>query len=423
MFETIKKILYFYVAAYFKFFAKIRLNRWKPRIIVVTGSNGKTTLLHMLEAQFGSKAKVSHHANSAYGVSFDILDLHRKTLRMSEWISLFLNAPLNVFKALPKEKIYIVEADADRPHEGEFLAELLLPEVVLWVSTGRTHSINFDHLVADGKFGTVEEAIAFEYGYFLKYCKELSVIDGDSELEVAQTSRAKGDVIEISKNDYLQKYVVTKEGTQFTIKGHTYTFKGLLPEEIYLSIVMCMEAVKHIGLEIDPSFAHFHLPPGRGSILHGKKNTILIDSTYNANLASIKAMLLMFDMYPAEQKWIVLGDMKELGKEEQEEHETLAYILNEMDLEQVVLVGKAVEQYTLPLIHQKLPAIGFSKAPDAVTYLEEYLSGGEAILFKGSQSLYLEGLVERLVKNKEDIAKLPRQKQFWKDKRKALGFN
>lgn len=423
MIEQLKKSLYFYIASYFKFFAKFRLNRWKPRIIVVTGSNGKTTLLHMLEAQFGSKARVSHHANSAYGVPFDILDLHRKTLRTSEWVSLFLNAPWNVFRQLPKEKIYIVEADADRPHEGEFLAKLLRPEVVLWVSIGRTHSINFDHLVTDGTFKTVEEAIAFEYGYFLKYCKELSVIDGESELEVAQTARTKGDIIEILKNDYLQKYKVTKEGTQFTIKGHTYTYKGLLPEEIYLSIVMCKEAVKHMGLEFDPSFAHFHLPPGRGSIMQGKKNTVLIDSTYNANLASIKAMLLMFEMYPAEQKWVVLGDMKELGKEEQEEHEILAYILNEMDLEQVILVGNAVEQYTLPLIHKKLPAIGFSKASDALAYLEEYLSGGEAILFKGSQSIYLEGLVERLLKNKDDVAKLPRQEQFWKEKRKALGFN
>ena len=48
MFGQLKKKLYFPVAGYFRFFAAIRLKRWNPRIIVVTGSNGKTTLLHLL---------------------------------------------------------------------------------------------------------------------------------------------------------------------------------------------------------------------------------------------------------------------------------------------------------------------------------------------------------------------------------------
>src|ERR1700733_9617223 len=116
--ESLKKALYFPIASYFRFFAELRLRRWNPKIIVVTGSNGKTTLLHMLEAQLGSKAKVSHHANSAYGVPFDILDLHRSSMSWSEWINLILKAPGNVFKPLPEEKIYVVEADADRPFEG-----------------------------------------------------------------------------------------------------------------------------------------------------------------------------------------------------------------------------------------------------------------------------------------------------------------
>lgn len=423
MFENIKKTLYFPIASYFKFFATMRLRRWNPRVVVVTGSNGKTTLLHMLEAQLGAKAKVSHHANSAYGVSFDILDLHRKTLQQSEWISLFLNAPRNVFKPVPKENIYVVEADADRPDEGKFLASLLKPEVVLWISTSRTHSMNFDHLVAEKKFITVEEAIAYEYGHFLENCTELSVIDGDSDLETAQISRASTTVTKITQKEYLQKYTVTKEGTSFTIQDKSYVFKGLLPEEIYLSIAMCKAAVTHLGLPFDAKFTHFHLPPGRGSLFSGKKDTVLIDSTYNGNLGSMKAMLSMFDAYPAQKKWVVLGDMKELGKEEQEEHECLAYVLNAMDVEHVILIGRAVEAYTLPLINKKIAAVGFSKAPEAATYLEKYIRGGEAILFKGSQSIYLEGLLEPLLQNKGDATKLPRQDIFWKSKRKKLGFN
>jgi UDP-N-acetylmuramoyl-tripeptide--D-alanyl-D-alanine ligase len=422
MIENLKKALYFYVASYFRFFARIRLKRWNPKIIVVTGSNGKTTLLHMLEAQLGSHAKVSHHANSAFGVAFDILDLHRKTLQTSEWVSLFLNAPRNVFRPLPKEKIYVVEADADRPFEGVFLATLLQPEVVLWVSTGRTHSMNFDQLVSDGEFATVEEAIAYEYGYFLKYCKELAVIDGDSKLESDQVSRAKAKVKTITQKVYLKKYSVTKGGTEFHIKDKHYAFNGLLPKEIFLSIAMCEEAMNHLGVPFDSNFIHFQLPEGRGSLLNGIKDTVLIDSSYNGNLGSIKAMLQMFDAYPAKKKWVVLGDMKELGKEEREEHEALAKILNKMDLERVVLVGKAITKYTLPLIDQKTHAPGFEKASQAISYLQEHIKGGEAILFKGSQSIYLEGLIERLLEDKKDTNRLPRQTEFWKNQRKKLGF-
>ncbi len=451
MIDILKKTLYFPIASYFRFFAKMRLQRWNPKIIVVTGSNGKTTLLHMLESQIGEKARFSHHANSAFGVCFDILNLHRTTMQTSEWISLIINAPRNVFKPLPKEKIYVVEADADRPYEGVFLATLLQPDVVLWVSTGRTHSINFDSLVIpsdqresrdlsqqrnsgekdsstavgmtnEEEFETVEKAIAYEYGYFLKYCRELAVFDGDSQLESEQVFRTKAKVKAITKKDFLKQYSVEKEGTTFTMQNKSYSLKGLLPEEIYLSIAMCKEALEHLQLDFDPKFASFQLPPGRGTILKGVKDTVLIDSTYNGNLGSIKAMLAMFEKFPAKKKWLVLGDMKELGKEEKEEHELLAQMINGMDVERVILIGKAITKYTLPLIKQKIHAPGFARAPQALSYLQEHINGGEAILFKGSQSIYLEGLIEPLLKHKEDVKKLPRQDQFWKEQRKKLGF-
>jgi UDP-N-acetylmuramoyl-tripeptide--D-alanyl-D-alanine ligase len=423
MFEELKKAFYFPIASYFRFFAAMRLRKWRPQIIVVTGSNGKTTLLHMLESQLGEKAKFSHHANSAYGIPFDILDLHRKTLQTSEWFSLFLKAPSQVGKPLPKEKIYVVEADADRPNEGKFLAELLRPDVTLWVSTGRTHSMNFDRLVSEGKFKTVEEAIAYEYGFFLEHCKKLAVIDGDSSLEKEQTPRTKAAIKMITEKNFLDKFSITNEGTLYEIEKQTYAFQGLLPKETYISVAFCREAMEFIGADFDPKFAQFHLPPGRGSVLFGSKDTVLIDSTYNSNLGSLKAMLSMFALFPAKKKWVVLGDLKELGEEEKEEHETLANILNEMDLERIILVGSLVGKYTLPLLKKEIASIAFSKAPEAADYLEKHIQGKEAILFKGSQSVFLEGLIQPLLKNKEDSAKLPRQDAFWQRKRKQLGFN
>ncbi len=433
IFEQIKKKLYFPLAAYFRFFAKIRIKRWHPKIIVVTGSNGKTTLLHLLESQIGEKAKFSHHANSAYGVPFDILDLHRKSFALTEWFDLFLQAPGNAFKKPPREKLYVVESDCDRSGEGKFLAEFLRPEVVLWTSVSRTHSMNFDHLVTPSVissdqgesrdlFATVDEAIAYEYGYFLEYCKKLAVINGDAQLQVSQVKRTKAHIKIITKEKYLEKYSVEKEKTVFHIDGKSYTFSSLLPEEMCYAIEMCRLAVKQCDLPFDTTFSKLVLPPGRSSLFPGLKDTTLVDSTYNANLSSIIAMLTMFAKFPAKKKIVVVGDMMELGAKEQEEHEQLGEFLTQMNLDKILLVGPRTKKYTLSKIKTN-NAHAFLSGKEAVAYLEKNISGGEAILFKGSQSLLLEGMIEKLLKNTSDLEKLPRRGIFWDQRRNKLGYS
>ena len=106
MIRILKKSLYFFVAGYFRFFAKIQLKKWHPQVIVITGSNGKTTTLHLLEAQLGAAARYSHHANSSFGIPFDILDLKRTTFAPQEWLRLFVLAPVRAWKK-PYEKSVI----------------------------------------------------------------------------------------------------------------------------------------------------------------------------------------------------------------------------------------------------------------------------------------------------------------------------
>ncbi len=446
MLSNFKNKLYFPIAFYFRFFAGIRLKRWKPRIVVVTGSSGKTTLLHLLESQLGKQAKYSHHANSSYGIPFDILDLHRKELRTSEWFNFILKAPLHAFKKPPKESLYIVEADTDRSGEGKFLAEFLKPEVVLWVSVGVTHAANFDQLALPPRgspsghprgVSSVEEAIAYDFGYFVEYCTKLAVVNGDLLLEMKEVERAKATVKIIKKSDALDDYKVEKTKTMFTINGKKYAFEALLPEEVFYAIAMCREAVEYFDLPFDASFKNFVLPPGRGSMFAGIKNTTIIDSSYNANLSSVEATLGMFEKFPAQKKWVVLGDMLELGEKEKEEHEKLGEILSGIDLERIILVGKRVSKYTYPSLRAKRgnPVIDeiassfstprndvvcFEKQKDALEYLKENVVGGEAILFKGSQSLFLEGIIEKLLDDKKDAAKLPRRGEFWEEKRERI---
>lgn len=438
MINKLKKSLYFFIAKYFRFWAGIKLRRWRPRVIVVTGSSGKTTLLHMLEAQLGSSAIYTHHANSAYGIPFFILDLHRKNFSYVEWLVLFLTAPINSFKKTPHEKIFVVEADTDRWGEGKFLAEFLKPEVVLWASAGRTHSQNFESAlkIKHLSLSSVDEAIAYDFGYFLEYCKSIAIINADSELIKKQESRFKKQVVEVSKKHYLNKYNLTTNSTIFDIKNEEYKFHQLFPEEIFYSIIMCRKLCDYLKLPFDPVFTGLVLPPGRSTILPGIKNTILIDSSYNANLSSMKAVLNMFSKMPGDKKWVVLGDMLELGGQEREEHEKLGEILAEMELDRIILIGKRVGQFTfsklvksaklkVQKVNSKIKngkwshdqVLICSNRKEVLDFIKEKIMGGETILFKASASMYLEDIIEGLLLNKKDADLLPRRGDFWDKKR------
>ncbi len=433
MLSRFKKLLYFPFAYYFRIFAKIRLARWRPYIIVVTGSSGKTTLLHLLQSQVGNKAKYSHHANSSYGIPFDILDLKRESLMPYEWIYLFISAPLSIFKKNPQEHIYIVEADCDRPKEGKFLATLLKPDITLWTNSTRTHSMNFDSLVKNvsrseiplrrREFKTVEEAIAFEFGYFLEYSKELCIVNGDSNLIEKQFGRTKSHIEEILIKN-LKDHEALKDRTIFKIGQEVYKFNYLLPREFFYAIAMSNVLLKKLSIKPDPTFRNFSLPPGRNSIFKGIKNTTVIDSSYNANLDSMTVILKMFDNIKAEKKWIVAGDMLEQGEGEKQEHEKLAEVLLKIKFDKIILMGPRVSEYTYPRLNElfdgKVKIEKFINPKEVLDYLKANLKGNELLLFKGAR--FLEGVIENLLLNKEEAGKLARREKIWQRRRKKFGL-
>jgi UDP-N-acetylmuramoyl-tripeptide--D-alanyl-D-alanine ligase len=417
MIKAIKQAFYFPVAWYFKFWANILLKSWKPIVVVITGSSGKTTLLHLIESQIGSKAKYSHYANSAFGIPFNILGLKRKKLTLDEWFFLFLLAPSQAFRPNPKEKLYIVEADCDRPGEGKFLANLLKPEITLWINSGTTHALNFDHLVKNGKFANVEEAIAHEFGYFLEHTKKFAIVNGDNQLIQKEMKRTNAKIEQI-RDRSLKKYEITNNSTKFVIEDKTYSINFITPKDVFYSIKMAEILTNKLNLPFDKTFRTLNLPAGRNSILNGIKNTTIIDSTYNATPDGVKTILEMFEKYPSRNKWLVLGDMTELGAGEKEEHEKLAIIINSMNLSKIILIGPRVSKYTSPKLERKENS--FLKPKEGLDYILKNIKGEEVILFKGAR--FLEGIIEQLLQNKEDVDKLVRREKNWQKWRKAWGL-
>ena len=415
----VKKKLYLTVVRYFRFFANFSLRRWKPRVIAVTGSVGKTTLLNLLEVQLGDRAHYSHNANSAYGIAFDILGMDGVRSSKLKWFYLFIAAPIRSLWFSHKQEFYVVEIDGERPKETEFLATWLKPEVTLWVSVGRTHAVYFDGQVKSGQFATVEEAIVHEFSYLPKNTSKLVAYDADSDLiSQAVSSVKQAKTIGVSKTA-LTSYKIWPDKTEFVVNNTTYTFANPMPEEIVTQLALLGVLADYLSEPVVTDLSGYIQPPGRSNYFAGKNGVKLIDSSYNAHLISMESIINLYQKMQADQKWIVIGDIVEQGEAEAEEHAKLGELLKTANFDRYVLVGRRTQKYTYPKL-DRTKSVTFLKPIDAVKYLQQELTGGETVLFKGSQ--YLEGVIEHLLENPEDTAKLPRQEPAAKKRRAKWGL-
>lgn len=420
---ALKRKAYLVVARYFQWWADKSLKRWNPRIIAVTGSVGKTTMLHLIEQQLGTRARYSHNANSAFGISFDIVGLRGITGSKLRWLYLLVAVPWRSLTHTFKKEFYVVEIDGERPDEVRFLATWLHPEVTVWVSIGNSHAVYFDRQVAAGRFDTVEAAIAHEFAELPKHTSKYVIANGDEERirDALSKVRVRKDFVSISD---LQRYQAFPNKAIFTFSEEVrYSFSYPMPKETSLQLSMLNRLLDYLDMEIDYSMKDFVMPPGRSSYFAGIESTNLIDSSYNAHLISMHSMIDTLDAMEVPDKWLVLGDMIEQGNSEQDQHEQLAHRIIDADVKRVILIGRRLKKYTLPLLQntQKFQVASFDSPIDAYDYIHSELRGGETLLFKGSQ--YLEWIVEKLLANPgSDKKLLARQEPAARKRRKQRGL-
>ena len=416
-----KKRFYFVAAKYFRHFANMAFKRWSPRIIAVTGSAGKTTMMTMLEHEMGSKAHYSHDANSAFGVPFDILGL--KGIRGSKvrWIWLLMAAPFRGLLYKHKEQFYVVEIDGERPHEAEFLAEWLKPEVTIWVSVGLSHAVQFERLVAEGKFGSVDEAITAEFANLPANTTKRVYIDADSKAMVGAISDIKAKVIPIKKS-LMKKYVVYPDSTDFTYGDTTFHFDHPEPKDIAYNLFVLKDLMKYLRLPFNSDFSGIKMAPGRCSYFRGINGIDIVDSSYNAHMISMESILDMAKRMHAERKWLVIGDIVDQGSMEKEEHRRLAKLIADVKPERVILVGRRTKEYTAPELKRLgVSAVATTDPRKALSYIEKHITGRETLIFKGSQ--YLEWVIEKLLADPNDSKKLCRREKAAVARRKSWGLD
>ena len=416
-----KKRFYFIVARYFRFFANIVLKRWKPRIIAVTGSAGKTTMMMMLEHEIGKKAHYSHNANSAFGIPFDIIGL--KGIRGSKlrWIWLLIATPFKAIFTWRRKEFYVVEIDGERPHETEFLAEWLKPEVTIWVSIGLSHAVQFEKEVDAGKFKNVGDAITAEFANLPANTTKRVYIDAESKIMKEATGNIKAKVIPIHKAE-LKKYVVYPDSTDFTYGDTTFHFDHPEPKDVAFNLFVAKDLMRYLKLKFNPDFTGLKIAPGRSSHFKGLKGIDIVDSSYNAHMISMMSVLDMARRMHAEHKWLVIGDIVDQGAITEEEHVRLAKLIADVKPEKVILVGRRTKEFTAPELKKLgVSAVATTDPRKALEYIEKRIRGRETLIFKGSQ--YLEWIIEKLLENPKDASKLCRREKAAVARRKSWGLD
>jgi UDP-N-acetylmuramoyl-tripeptide--D-alanyl-D-alanine ligase len=134
---------------------------------------------------------------------------------------------------------------------------------------------------------------------------------------------------------------------------------------------------------------------------------LLIDESYNANPASMRATLKALSQTPAKRRLAVLGSMKELGDFSDAFHRQLAEPITEAGVDNAILVGPEMGALAEELGKAastslgKGPSFAHCEGPaEATLLLEQFgLAHGDAVLVKGSNSVGLGRLVSHFTDN------------------------
>ncbi len=448
-----QKIGYF-ILCYLRFFAKLQLKKNKNcKIIGITGSAGKSSTRNAIYSVLKNKylVKASFKANSESGISLDILGLEMNDYSILDWLRVLILAPLRLLTYFKKFDYYIVEMGIDSPNPPknmDFLLSIVQPKMAVFLNANLNHSFAFDQLVTDTdpviRKNKIIKAIAQEKAKLIlslpKTGFDFLNFDDANVKETCQET--KGLIYSFGSNN-LCDLQITKHQTQLlnqTVKT-IFTFQiqnhyGKLPNQnqslnieinnfllpkhyaygFAVAILIGLKAGLDIS-EIKSSLENYpNLPLGRASVIKGKNQALIVDSSYNAS--SMKDMIeLMANISNSTgRKIALLGDMRELGQATQNMHEEIAHLASQV-FEQVFLVGKEMQRYALPILEKELPGhvAYFENSKKAGEEITKLLNPGDLILVKGSQNtIFLEEAVkEMMLEEKLANNLLCRQSSWW----------
>jgi UDP-N-acetylmuramoyl-tripeptide--D-alanyl-D-alanine ligase len=335
-------------------------------VIGLTGSNGKTTSKELIHAALSTQFRVQATKGN--------LNNH-------------IGVPLTLLSIDDTHELAIVEMGANHQKEIAFLCSLSQPTIGYITNFGKAH--------LEG-FGGVEGVIKGKselYDY-------LSTSGGTALVNMA-------DPIQVEKTKALSTIRFGTPDTDYyfePLSSGAEHFLGLEYKELRvhtqltgaynfsnLSAAFALALYFNIEPQVAKQGLEAYTPQNnRSQFKQGNHNTLLLDA-YNANPSSMEAALQNFHQVEAAHKWVILGDMFELGPDSEEEHQRIAALATSLNFEKVLLAGAHFA--ALPPLEAYLQ---FPTTQALLEYLITQQVKEKTILIKGSRGMKLETLVPEL---------------------------
>ncbi len=441
--KLIKQSLAGFLLGYLRIGAKIQLKKINPKVIGVGGSSGKSSLCSIIALVLSSKYKVKQGGgkNSETGIPLDILGISPNGYTVIDWIRVVILVLYKLIFNWKKYDFYIAEMGIDAPVEPKnmsYLLKIIKPDVGVLTNIALEHSVYFDSQVNKQGLEREKKILELTANQELMLLKSISGeglavlnIDDDQIKSAAGDIKSKKITISASdsKADFFIKNIKSDlKNFQFELsnngKKYLVRVNKALPIHYAGSIAIAIAVAKQFNIDINKATASLKesivLPPGRMSIFKGIKNSVLIDSTYNnATLAPIIDFLEFLKSLPGkERKVAIIGDMRELGSMSEKLHKVVAKKIAET-VDFAILIGPMMRNYVSPILEEKgVNYASFNTFSAAKDFILKNIKTNDVILLKSSQNtLFLERVVQMLLADSKDEARLCRRGSFW-DKRR-----
>lgn len=350
------------------------------RIVGVTGSNGKTTTKDMTANLLSVQYKVQKtegNFNNEIGLPLTILDLDEDT------------------------EIAVLEMGMSSRGEIDFLTRLAEPEAAIITNIGESHLLDLGSRegIAEAKLeiihGLQENGLITYYGDEPLLDRKLSDYKGNIQIKTFGRS-GKNHIypVDIKQND---------TGSTFKTNVTDIEFKlPVLGTHNVLNALAAMTVASHFGIpfeRMNDGFAGLKLTNMRTELLQGKKGEKIINDAYNASPTSMHAAIELLSHLPGyKNKILVLGDMLELGPQENEFHLKMGESIDPQKIDYVFTFGKLGELIAEGA-KSKLPServFAFTEKQALIETLEKLVDEETIVLVKASRGIRLEEVVTAL---------------------------
>lgn len=412
--------------------ARLVLRTYKPRVIAVTGSVGKTSIKDAIYAVLKNHAyvrKSEKSLNSEIGIPLTILGRPNAWNNPFLWIENLLEGLLLFFTRVEYPEWLVLEIGADRPGDIKSIAK--------WLPVDIAVITRLPEIPVHVEFFDSPEAVVAEKAALIEAILPggALVLYADDERALTLKTRTRGTRVitfGFSKDADIrgEEVMIVEEksrpiGMRARIVGPggeaSVSIVGAVGAHALLPLLAAAATAEALNLNLadtTTALAHYEPPPGRMRLVRGIKDTVIIDDSYNSSPAAATAALDTLSLISVPgRKIAVLGDMLELGRHSVTEHKKLgSHAVRVADM--LLTVGfRARDSATAALDNgmEDKNILQFEDARVAGKELQNLLQPGDCVLVKGSQSMRMERVVEEIMAEPERASELlVRQDREWK---------